>query len=120
MVKILIVDDNNDFNDLMFEALSIYDKYDIDQAFDGQEAFKMAIKKDYDLILMDLHMPKMTGQECIQALYQANPKQKYFIISGNIDDDVIEDLTQYGAIEFISKPINFASVSKKIDSYFEK
>ena len=118
MIKILIVDDNIDFNDLLYEALTMNGDYSVDKAYDGQEAFKLAIEKNYDLILMDLQMPMMSGEECVLALYQANPLQKFFIISGDITEEIKEKLKEFGAVEFISKPVKFTEITSKIEKYF--
>lgn len=122
MKKILIVEDNVEFSKMVKDILEI-NNYEVEQAFNGQEAFKKAIENNYDLIIMDIFMPLMRGDECIDALYSANPMQKYFIISGDIESispKRLEELKGMGVLKFYKKPINFGEFIKDIKEVFNK
>ena len=108
MKKILLVDDNVEFSKMLKDFLE-FNNFEVDQAFNGRDAFKKAIEKDYNLIIMDIFMPLMRGDECIDALYSANPSNKYVIISGDIDslgEENLNKLKNMGVLKIYSKPIN--------------
>lgn len=119
MKKILVVDDNKDFNDVVKEILEL-ENYIVEQSFDGKDAFKKVIKNKYDLVLMDLKMPLMTGWECIEAIYQADPSIPIFVISGNIRDEDIENFKNKNVYKLYDKPINLEKLRKDIKLFFEK
>lgn len=119
MKKILIVDDNKDFNDVVKEILEI-DNYFIEQSYNGKDAFKKVIKNNYDLVLMDLKMPLMSGWECIEAIFQANPAVPIFVISGNIRDKDIENFKNKNVYKFYDKPVNLEHLRKDIKLFFKK
>lgn len=66
--KILIVDDDQTFVKLLKDAIFSKTDYIVDTAFDGEEGFKKAIASKPDLILLDIVMPKMQGDEVLKKL----------------------------------------------------
>ncbi|HSE87346.1 MAG TPA: response regulator, partial [Candidatus Binatia bacterium] len=69
--KILIVEDNNDFRDLLAKLINRFG-YDTIEADSGREAIGKAFEMQPDLILMDIYLPDITGDE-ITARLKANP-----------------------------------------------
>ncbi len=65
--KILIVDDESSLRE-MLSILLQREKYQVDQAADGDAAFIMAMDTNYDLIISDIQMPKMTGIQLLRKL----------------------------------------------------
>ncbi|MCX8058545.1 MAG: response regulator [Spirochaetes bacterium] len=119
-MNILLVEDNYEFSKMVKDILEI-NNFIVDQAFNGQEAFRKAIENNYDLIIMDIFMPLMRGDECIYALYSVNPLQKFLIISGDIEnlkEDEINRLKNMGVIKFYKKPINFNEFIRDIKELF--
>ncbi|MGZ4089060.1 MAG: response regulator transcription factor, partial [Bacteroidia bacterium] len=71
MTKILIVDDEKAIRRSIKEILE-FEKYLVDEAEDGLQAFAMASKNNYDVILSDIKMPKMDGLELQHKLNEGN------------------------------------------------
>lgn len=67
--RVLIVEDAADLREAIVEALTIYN-YDVLTARDGQEGLAVALREKPDLIVLDLMMPKMGGQETLEKLRQ--------------------------------------------------
>ena len=104
--KILICDDDKEcyknvkiFIDKKFEA-------DVDIATDGNQAIEMIKKEAYDVVLMDVKMPGISGIEALKQIMQINPSTKSLIISAWQSDEVTAETIEAGAIDFLSKPLS--------------
>lgn len=108
--KILIAEDSSVILNLTKKIL-MQQHYEIDGAKDGEEVLKKLETEDYDLILMDINIPKMDGMECTKQIRALEDKSKssipIFAITGNAKNYSIEDFTAVGINEFLQKPINF-------------
>lgn len=111
--NILIVDDNAQLNDMLKTILET-ENFKIKQAFNGKEAFKIAISEDVDLVIMDLMMPQMNGESAIKAIYHVNPKVKFIVISGNMGSISKESLSKYNIVGFFDKPFHIPQVIETI------
>lgn len=114
-VKILVVEDSK--TDVMLIKSMLHD-YDLMVANDGIEAMQIVKENPaIDIMILDLNMPRMDGFEVLQAL-QANPKYKKIttLILTNYDevDNEIRGL-DLGAVDYIRKPLNMASLRKRIE-----
>jgi DNA-binding NtrC family response regulator len=107
--NILIVDDNTQLNEMLKTILES-ENFKIKQAYNGKEAFKIAISEDIDLIIMDLMMPQMNGESSIKAIYHANPKIKFIVISGNMGCISKEKLSGYNVVAFFDKPFHIPEI----------
>ena len=80
MPKILIAEDNELNLKLMFDILSSQ-RYEIETAFDGESALEKLLNNHYDLLLLDLQMPKLTGFEVLEKIKEQNIKIKTIVVS---------------------------------------
>ena len=102
LAKILIIDDNPK---LIADALPMYG-YEVDVAFDGLEGIKKLNENKYNLILLDIVMPKMDGWETLKFI-RSNTKQKTIpiIMLTSVDTDAKMVLgLKFGADDYITKP----------------
>ena len=113
--NVLIVDDNTQLNEMLKTILEA-ENLKIKQAHNGKEAFKIAISEDIDLVIMDLMMPQMNGESSIKAIYHANPKIKFIVISGNMGVISKEQLKSYNIVAFFDKPFHIPEVIDTIKS----
>ncbi|MBW1938989.1 MAG: PAS domain S-box protein [Deltaproteobacteria bacterium] len=108
---ILLVDDNEIIRNLGHEILSKVG-YTILTARDGETALELYHQKknEIDLIILDLMMPGMGGQKCLEKLLQVNPKVKVLIASGQADNNSIK--TEMGTVtkDFIAKPYKLQEI----------
>ena len=103
MAKILIVDDEASIRNTLREILE-FEKYDVDEANDGIQALGKLKKTKYDVIIMDIKMPKMDGMEALERVNLITGDTPVIMISGHANIDTAVDAVKKGAFDFISKP----------------
>ena len=117
--KILIVDDNKLNIKVARRAISDFD-FEIDECYDGLECLnKVVVGNEYDLILMDIMMPNMSGETAIKRLKE-NPNFKIPVIALTADAvaGAKEKYVSEGFIDYISKPFNKEQMKQKLDIVF--
>lgn len=105
MAKILIIDDERAIRSTLKEVLE-YEKYQVDLAADGAEGWDMLQKNDYDIVLCDIKMPKMDGNELLDKVMASGMDCQLVMISGHATIDNAVDAIKKGAFDFIAKPLD--------------
>jgi len=103
MAKILIVDDDKGIRNTLREILQ-FEKYAVDEATDGLDCLVKIKQNKYDVIIMDIKMPKMDGMEAIERIQILSPETPVVMISGHGNIDTAVEAVKKGAFDFISKP----------------
>lgn len=103
MTKILIVDDEKSIRTALREILE-YEKYEVDEASDGEEGLQKISKGNYDLVLCDVKMPKMDGVELLEKAMEAGHGAQFVMISAHGTIETAVEATKKGAFDFIPKP----------------
>ena len=119
--KILIVDDNKLNIKVARRAISDFD-FEIDECYDGLECLnKVVVGNEYDLILMDIMMPNMSGETAIKRLKE-NPNFKIPVIALTADAvaGAKEKYVSEGFVDYIAKPFNKEQIKQKLDIVFNK
>ena len=119
--KILIVDDNKLNIKVARRAISDFD-FEIDECYDGLECLnKVVVGNEYDLILMDIMMPNMSGETAIKRLKE-NPNFKIPVIALTADAvaGAKEKYVSEGFVYYIAKPFNKEQMKQKLDIVFNK
>ncbi len=114
--KLLLVDDNLEHLNLMYEMLKIEDRYRLFRASSGEEALRLLAAEEIQIVLLDVLMPEMDGYEVcrqIRQRYSLAPIQ-VVMISGLEQRGDLEQLLEYGADDFISKPITPLELSARV------
>lgn len=103
MAKVLIVDDDRAIRKTLREILE-FEKYDVDESTDGLDCIVKIKQNQYDVIILDVKMPKMDGMEAIERIQILKPDIPVVMISGHGNIDTAVDAVKKGAFDFISKP----------------
>ncbi len=103
MAKVLIVDDEPSIRRTLREILE-FEKYDVEEACDGLECLVKLKRDKYDVVVMDIKMPKMDGMDALERLQLLAPDTPVVMISGHANIDTAVDAVKQGAFDFISKP----------------
>lgn len=103
MAKILIVDDDKGIRNTLRDILEL-EKYQVDDSPDGLDAIVKLKQNDYDVIIMDIKMPKMDGMEALERIQLLKPDVPVIMISGHGNIDTAVDSVKNGAFDFIQKP----------------
>ncbi|MCW3786800.1 two-component regulator propeller domain-containing protein [Plebeiibacterium sediminum] len=117
--RLLVVDDNSDLREFLAESLS--GTYHVQTAIDGEVGYKMALEKDFDLIVSDVMMPKVSGLEMCKQLknnIHTSHIPVILLTAKGQEEDFVEGL-EYGADDYISKPFNLNVLQAKISSLIE-
>lgn len=103
MARILIVDDEGSIRRTLREILE-FEHYEVEEAADGLEALSKVKKNPFDVILLDIKMPKMDGMEALDRIQELAPDTPIVMISGHATIDTAVEAVKRGAFDFISKP----------------
>ncbi|MFC2582939.1 response regulator transcription factor [Lachnoanaerobaculum saburreum] len=118
MNKALVVDDEK----LIVKGIKFsleQDDYEVDVAYDGKEALKMAKEKEYDIVLLDVMLPEMDGMEVCQAIREFSEMPIIMLTAKGTDMDKILGL-EYGADDYITKPFNILEVKARIKAIIRR
>jgi len=102
--KILVVDDNVEFVDFVRRFLEIKE-FQVSIASDGKTAIEKALSDVPELVLLDLKLPDIPGEEVLKRIKEIDRDIAIVIITGYGGEQVAVDLMRKGAIDFLSKPI---------------
>ncbi len=105
MPKILIIDDEKAIRRTIKEILE-FEKYTVDEAEDGQQGLEMALKGYYDVVLSDIKMPKLDGNELLNKLMAHGTESSLIMMSGHGNIENAVDAVKKGAFDYLSKPID--------------
>ena len=116
--KILVVDDEKLIvKGLRFSLLQ--DGYEVDCAYDGEEALSFARNNAYDLILLDVMLPKFDGFEVCQQVREFSDVPIIMLTAKGDDMDKILGL-EYGADDYITKPFNVLEVKARVKAIMRR
>lgn len=116
--KVLVVDDEK----LIVKGIRFsleQDGMEVDCAYDGEEALEAAKKKEYDVILLDVMLPKLTGFEVCQQIREFSSMPIIMLTAKGDDMDKILGL-EYGADDYITKPFNILEVKARIKAIMRR
>lgn len=103
--RILIVEDDQFLRDLYVELLTS-EGYDVDQAADGEEALNKMMTGGYDLVLLDIMLPKKDAIQILAALKKApakSPNKKIVFLTNMGQDSIIQSGFEYGVVGYLIK-----------------
>ena len=121
MQKILIVEDEKSISNILENILSDeIQGSEITIAENGLDAYKLIEKNDFDLIISDIKMPKLSGTELLNQSLSIKPESVFLMISGHADIDTAVSCLKNGAYDFISKPIDINRLITSVKNALEK
>ena len=103
MPTILVVDDEPSIRRTLREIFE-YEDFDVEEAVDGEEALQKMRENQYDLVMLDVKMPKRDGLEVLQIVRGEMPEVPIVMISGHGTIETAVEATKLGAYDFIEKP----------------
>ncbi|MCR5823670.1 MAG: response regulator transcription factor [Lachnospiraceae bacterium] len=116
--KILVVDDEK----LIVKGIKFsleQDEYEVDCAYDGEEALEKVRNNGYDLVILDLMLPKMNGYDVCRELREFSDVPVIMLTAKDQDMDKIMGL-EYGADDYVTKPFNIVEVKARIKAILRR
>lgn len=116
--KVLVVDDEK----LIVKGIRFsleQDGMEVDCAYDGEEALRLATENSYDMILLDIMLPRMDGFEVCQQIREFSTVPVVMLTAKGDDMDKILGL-EYGADDYITKPFNILEVKARIKAIMRR
>jgi transcriptional activator protein copR len=112
-MRILVVEDEKKINDIIVKTLK-QEKYGVDSCFDGEEALDYIFSVEYDIILLDIMLPKKNGFEVMESMRKKGIKTPVLFLTAR---DQIEDRVKgldLGADDYLVKPFAFEELLARI------
>lgn len=103
MSKVLIVDDEQSIRRILRDILE-FEKYEVEEAVNGMDCLVKLKQNKYDVLLLDIKMPKMDGMDTLDRIQEIAPETPVVMISGHANIDTAVEAVKKGAFDFISKP----------------
>jgi len=114
-MRVLIIEDEASLAKSMSEGL-VLDGYDVEVATDGEEGLDKLFDENYDIVLLDLNLPKMDGMDVLEEFRKENLDTPVLILSARISiEDKIQGLDM-GANDYLTKPFHFEELEARIRS----
>ena len=113
--SLLITDDDRDFRETLrgvFEPRGFRTLL----AGNGQEALDIVQREPVHLMLLDMHMPRLTGLETIRRVKALGSVLPCILISGDLDEQIIEEARAAEAFSVLSKPVSFSEITGIVDA----
>ncbi len=108
---ILVVDDEEIMRDFLVEVL---EDYSVTAVVDGSEAIKQMETQKFDLVITDLKMPKVSGEEVVRRAIELDPAYKVIVISGYSTLFTVSQSIENGACAFLSKPFSIDQLRSEV------
>ena len=119
--KILVVDDDPQIVDLMYDVLSQKDRFEVRTATTGYDAGVVSAEFKPDLMVLDYMLPDVNGNVVCETVRKNQDlrSMRIVVVSGAVDQEEVDGLLQAGADAFVKKPFDVRQLLKQIDTLLE-
>ncbi|MDR2402689.1 MAG: sigma-54 dependent transcriptional regulator [Spirochaetaceae bacterium] len=108
--KLLVVDDEKNIREGLAASLQM-DGYEVETAAAGDEGWKLFLKGDIDLVITDLRMPGISGEDLLQRIGAETPGIPVIVLTGHGTVENAVNAMRNGAYDFLTKPVNLDRLS---------
>ena len=119
MARVLVVDDDDIVSDVVGYKLSSMG-HDVYIASDGEAGLDAARSEQFDLVLLDLLMPRMSGLEVCRALRAEGSDIPIIMLTGKVLEDDVEAGFSAGADDYITKPISLKELASRVRAQLQR
>ena len=117
--KILIVEDEAAIRDGLIDVL-VFHGYDVEAAEDGDQGLRLALSGDFELVLLDIMLPKLDGFEVCDRIRQQDRNQAIMMLTAKVaEQDIINGL-KLGADDYVAKPFSITELILRIEALLRR
>ena len=113
VLRVLLVDDENEMVTTLAERLTLR-AIDADCAFSGKDAVTLLKEKMYDIVVLDMKMPGMSGLETMEQIQKIQPETEIIFLTGHGSLDDCEASKKGGAYSYLLKPVDIDVLIEKM------
>ncbi len=118
--KILVVDDDKEFRTLLSRALRGLGDFSAEESESAEDALQRIAREMFDVVLVDLNLPKMDGLELITQLVNLKPKILTILVTGCASIDSTVEAMKRGASDYLTKPFELEEMLARIRRVLEE
>ena len=111
--RVLVVDDEESIRRLVSLTLQI-EGYSCILATNGHEALETASQQQFDVVLLDVKMPGISGLEVLAKLRGTHPNTRFIVVTAMADSDTVAKAIKLGADDFIAKPLDLDVLEESV------
>ena len=112
-IDLLLVDDETDFRESACRYLKRIG-FRVDEAEDGEEAVNITVNKRFDVVILDIHMPGISGIEVLKSLMQRESPPKVIMLTGGGTIENAVESIKLGAYDFLTKPTKLDDLARLV------
>jgi DNA-binding NtrC family response regulator len=116
MAQALIIEDDEATRIVLRKMLERV-QIDVEEAVNGMDGLLALKRKKFDVVLLDVSMPKMNGEQVMNVLHKRNESHPIIVVSAYLTKERIMKLMQLGVKEFIHKPFNIDKFYQTINKF---
>jgi DNA-binding response OmpR family regulator len=118
-MRLLLVEDEKKVSDLVARALRA-ERYAVDVADDGERGWELAEAYDYDLVILDLMLPRLSGAELLRRIRKKNEQVPILILSARDATEEKVHRFEAGADDYLTKPFAFAELVMRVKALLRR
>ena len=118
-MRLLLVEDERKVSDLVARALRA-ESYAVDVAEDGQRGWELAQSYQYDLIILDLMLPQLPGEELLRRIRRTNPSVPILVLTARATTQDKVNNFEAGADDYLTKPFAFAELVMRVKALLRR
>jgi len=116
--RLLLVDDKPELLNSLFEVV-VSQGYQVEKALGGRAALELLANEEFDLVLLDLIMPEVSGQDVLQYVAEHDVTAKVIVVSGDASFSGVKNALTHGAFDFVRKPYEAAELLATVKKALE-
>jgi len=116
--RVLICDDEEGVREAL--KLVLEERYDVVEAEHGEEAVQHLSQAPFDLLCLDIKMPRMDGMETLKRVRELSPRMPVLILTAYQSVDIAKEATKLGATDYVSKPFDKTEVLTIIEKLLKR
>jgi DNA-binding response OmpR family regulator len=113
--RLLVVDDEPDIRDMIRNHFELRE-YQVSTAKDGAEGLDVAGRERPDVVIMDVKMPSLDGDQLLERLHAVIPGSKFIVLTAYQDDRIRDRVARIGCHAYLEKPASMKELQKVVES----